>query len=57
MVFLVSGVFLVGLSLFVLAYPRVRNLEKEIPDAIPDDPEEKVSESMVGDAVPVPVGD
>ncbi len=35
--FLISGVFLLGLSLFVLIYPRVRNLETEIPDAIPDD--------------------
>jgi DHA3 family macrolide efflux protein-like MFS transporter len=38
--FLISSVFLLGLSLFVLIYPRVRNLESEIPDAIPDDPEE-----------------
>jgi hypothetical protein len=41
MIFLISGVFLVGLSLFVLVYPRVRNLETEIPDAIPDDPQEE----------------
>ncbi|HEY71341.1 MAG TPA: MFS transporter [Anaerolineae bacterium] len=57
MVFLLSGVFLVGLSLLVLAYPRVRNLEKEIPDAIPDDQEEIVTEAVPGDAVPVPIGD
>jgi DHA3 family macrolide efflux protein-like MFS transporter len=57
MVFLVSGVFLVGLSLLVLAYPRVRNIEAEIPDAIPDDQEEIAAEPVPGDAVPVPVGD
>ena len=57
MVFLVSGVFLVGLSLLMLAYPRVRNLEKEIPDAILDEPEFEVSEPKVDDAVTVPAGD
>jgi MFS family permease len=35
--FLISGVFLFVLSLLVLIYPRIRNLEDEIPDAIPDD--------------------
>jgi hypothetical protein len=39
--FLISGIFLFGLSLFVLIYPRVRNLETEIPDAIPDDLDEE----------------
>ena len=39
--FLISSVFMIGLSLFVLIYPRIRNLEAEIPDAIPDDLEEE----------------
>ena len=41
--FLISGVFLLGLSLLVLIYPRVRNLEVEIPDAIPDDQDEELA--------------
>ena len=52
--FLISGVFLLGLSLFVLIYPRVRNLETEIPDAIPDDLEEEPTLESAGEAVPAP---
>ena len=39
-IFLISAVFLWISSLVIFAYPRVRNLEEEIPDAIPDDDEE-----------------
>ena len=42
--FLISGFFLIVLSLFVLIYPRIRNLENEIPDAIPDDQDQEVTE-------------
>ena len=37
LLFIVSAVFLLLSSLVVFASPRVRNLEDEIPDAIPDD--------------------
>jgi hypothetical protein len=39
-IFLISSAFLWLSSLVVFAYPRVRNLEDEIPDAIPDDVDE-----------------
>jgi MFS family permease len=39
-IFLISALFLWISSIFIFTYPRVRNLEEEIPDAIPDDPEE-----------------
>ena len=39
MLFLISAVFLWFSSLVIFAYPRVRNLEEEIPDAIPDEVE------------------
>jgi hypothetical protein len=39
-IFLVSSIFLWLSSLVVFAYPRVRNLEDEIPDAFPDDVDE-----------------
>ena len=55
--FLISGVFLLGLSLFVLIYPRIRNLEVEIPDAIPDDPEEGPAADGSGEVIPVPSAD
>ena len=40
LVFIISAVFLLITSLIVFTNPRVRNLETEIPDAIPDEPEE-----------------
>jgi len=39
-IFLVSALFLWISSIIIFTYPRVRNLEEEIPDAIPDEPEE-----------------
>lgn len=38
-IYLISAVFLWISSLVVFTYPRVRNLEEEIPDAIADEPE------------------
>jgi DHA3 family macrolide efflux protein-like MFS transporter len=37
LIFVISSIFLFGLSLMVLFYPRIRNLETEIPDAIVDE--------------------
>ena len=39
LVFIISAVFLLITSLIVFTSPRVRNLETEIPDAIPDEAE------------------
>jgi hypothetical protein len=39
LLFIVSAIFLLLSSLVVFASPRVRNLEEEIPDAIPDESE------------------
>lgn len=39
-IFLISALFLWLSSIVIFTYPRVRNLEEEIPDALPDDPEE-----------------
>ena len=36
-IFLISAVFIWLSSLVIFAYPRVRNLEEEVPDAITDD--------------------
>ena len=36
-IFLISAVFLWLSSIVIFSYPRVRHLEEEIPDAIPDD--------------------
>ena len=38
-IFILSAIFLLLTSLGVFVYPRVRNLEEEIPDAIPDEVE------------------
>lgn len=37
LLFVLSAVFLILLSAFVFTYPRVRNLEREIPDAVLDE--------------------
>jgi hypothetical protein len=54
LMFLVSAVFLMATSLLVFTYPRVRNLEDEIPDAVPDEPEEEqvVEGEAAAEAVP-----
>ena len=38
LMFIISCVFLWGESLVAYANPRIRNVENEIPDAIPDQP-------------------
>ena len=38
LMFITSAIFLLITSLIVFTSPRVRNLEEEIPDAIPDEP-------------------
>lgn len=40
LMFIISGLFLWAESFVAYANPRIRNLETEIPDAIPDEPEE-----------------
>jgi len=39
-IFLISALFLWASSMVIFTYPRVRNLEEEIPDAIPDEQQE-----------------
>ena len=58
-IFLISALFLWVSSLVIFTYPRVRNLEEEIPDAIPDDPveEQPIHEPELdagSETVPVP---
>jgi hypothetical protein len=36
-IFIISAIFLWALSLVAFAYPRLRNVEDEVPDAIEDD--------------------
>ena len=43
--FVISAIFLLATSLIVFTSPRVRNLEEEIPDAVPDDPKVEKSNS------------
>jgi hypothetical protein len=40
LMFIISCLFLWAESLLAYANPRIRNVEIEIPDAIPDEPEE-----------------
>lgn len=47
MIFIVSAFSLWISSSYAFANPRIRNLEEEIPDAIPDEPEE--IEDLLGD--------
>ncbi len=58
-IYLISAVFLWASSVVIFTYPRVRNLEEEIPDAIADDPEEEAVLGEIGDQVlePVPAAD
>jgi len=42
LIFIMSAIFLLVLSLMAFLNPRIRNLESEIPDAVPDDPEVEV---------------
>ena len=40
LIFIISAISLWVSSLYAFANPRIRNLEEEIPDAIPDEPED-----------------
>jgi len=40
LIFIISGISLWVTSSYAFANPRIRNLEEEIPDAIPDEPED-----------------
>ena len=58
-ILLISALFLWISSVVIFTYPRVRNLEEEIPDAIPDDlgdeqPEHKAEPRAGAETVPVP---
>jgi len=44
LMFIISCLFLWAESLLAYAHPRIRNLETEIPDAIPDEPKEAIEE-------------
>jgi hypothetical protein len=52
LIFIISGISLWVTSLYAFANPRIRNLEEEIPDAIPDEPED-VPAVQEEDAQPV----
>ncbi len=40
LIFIISALSLWITSAYAFANPRIRNLEEEIPDAIPDEPDE-----------------
>jgi DHA3 family macrolide efflux protein-like MFS transporter len=40
LIFIVSAISLWVTSVYAFTNPRIRNLEEEIPDAIPDEPDE-----------------
>lgn len=61
-IYLISALFLWLSSIVIFTYPRVRNLEEELPDAVADDPEEAPEEAqlerpstMPGEAEGLPV--
>jgi DHA3 family macrolide efflux protein-like MFS transporter len=43
LIFIISAFSLWISSLYAFANPRIRNLEEEIPDAIPDEPESEAA--------------
>jgi hypothetical protein len=52
-IFIISAIFLWVLSLAAFSYPRLRNLEAEIPDAITDDePETETALDVVQQPAP-----
>jgi len=53
LVFIVSAFFLWTVSLFAFLNPRIRNLEEEIPDFIPDEIEDHTSDTVPGDMVSI----
>jgi hypothetical protein len=52
LMFLVSGTVLVASSAWAYAHPRIRRVEEELPDAIPDEGE--VEEAAAGEEGPIP---
>jgi MFS family permease len=50
LMFVISGLLLTGASVLAYLNPRIRNLEEEIPDAIPDD--RVAEEELHGEGVP-----
>ncbi|MGD8456570.1 MAG: MFS transporter [Anaerolineales bacterium] len=60
LMFIISGLFLAMASALAYMNPRIRNLEEEIPDAIPDEGwvgGEIEGEGISGEAVPTTTGD
>jgi hypothetical protein len=53
LIFIVSGISLWVTSVYAFTNPRIRNLEEEIPDAIPDEPEELEDVQETGERTPV----
>jgi MFS family permease len=54
LMFVLSGILLIAASVIAFINPRIRNLEEEIPDAIPDDEdEEKVDMAVEGQGMAV----
>ena len=53
MIFIVSALALWITSAYAISNPRIRNLEDEIPDAIPDEPDEIEAAQEPDDAIPV----
>lgn len=51
LLFMAAATFLFATSLLMFTYPRVRNLESELPDLLPDEPE---GEGEVGEETAVP---
>lgn len=45
LIYILSAVFLWGFSLAAYLNPRIRNLEADIPDAVPDDPVQPAAQS------------
>jgi hypothetical protein len=50
LMFILSGLLLIVASIFAYLNPRVRNIETEIPDAIPDD--EETEKEVIGENPP-----
>jgi hypothetical protein len=53
LIYVIAAIFLWVLSLAAFAYPRLRNVEEEVPDAIEDDEPEMVPQL---EEQPVPAG-
>ena len=53
LIFIVSAISLWITSAYAFSNPRIRNLEEEIPDAIPDEPDEIEAAQEPDEAIPV----